>query len=403
MDALSTLLALPESERTRKGIAYTPGEIQQQPKTWRNTFHLLQGMHGALQQFLGDTGIFNVESGDLPTVFLIGAGTSDYIGRALSRLIRQQWQCEVMAVPSTELLTNMQDYFVQKKKYLWISFSRSGDSSEGVAVLEQALEQYPDRIRHLIVTCNQNGAMVQRFSGRKNVLSVILDDSVNDRGLAMTSSFTNMVIAGQYLAHIQSPQRYAALLDGLILMAETLLPIAADTASSLAESGFNKVCFLGTGALQAAADESALKVTELSAGKVYAIAQSALGLRHGPLSSLDAATLIVAYISGNEDRAQYEIDLLREIKEKRIGCSTVVVTSRHAGQLHRVADHVIAMDSQQSLSDACRPPVDVIVGQLLGLFTSMQHGILPDTPSPGGVINRVVSHVNIYSPVVENQ
>ena len=230
MDALSTLLALPENEKKVKGIAHTPVEIQQQPKTWRNTFHVLHGMHAELLQFLTDSGIFHAASREAPTVFLIGAGTSDYIGRALSRLLRQHWQCEVVAVPSTELLTNMQDFLLQKKHYVWISFSRSGDSSEGVAVLEQALEQYPDRIRHLIVTCNEKGAMVQRFSGHPDVMHIILDHDVNDRGLAMTSSFTNMVIAGQYLAYIQSPQQYATTLDGLILMAETLVPIAADTA-----------------------------------------------------------------------------------------------------------------------------------------------------------------------------
>jgi tagatose-6-phosphate ketose/aldose isomerase len=41
--------------------------------------------------------------------------------------------------------------------------------------------------------------------------------------------------------------------------------------------------------------------------------------------------------------------------------------------------------------------VDVIVGQLLGLFFSIRNGLTPDSPSPSGVISRVVSHVKIYS------
>ena len=74
-----------------------------------------------------------------PVVMLIGAGTSDYIGQTLELLIRQRWGCEVMTVASTDMLPNMAEYVVPGRRYLWISFSRSGDSPEGVAVLEQAI------------------------------------------------------------------------------------------------------------------------------------------------------------------------------------------------------------------------------------------------------------------------
>lgn len=396
-----TLLALPENEKQARGLVHTPREIYQQPHTWRKTFERLQGIQSQLKHFLEQSGI-NPASADPPTVLLVGAGTSDYIGRSLSRLLRQQWQCEVMAVPSTELLTNMQDFLLEKKKYLWISFSRSGDSSEGVAVLEQALQQYPNRIRHLIVTCNQNGAMVRRFVGQTNILPIVLDEAVNDRGLAMTSSFSNMIVAGHYLAYIQSPQKYAALLSDLIGMGHALLPVAAETASSLAKKRFSKLCFLGTGVLQVAAVESVLKVMELTSGRIQTAAQSYLGLRHGPLSSLDDQTVIVAYISGDETRARYEMDLLKEIKEKRLAQFTLAITPRHSSQLDELADTVLSMKAPRDFPDACRPPVDAIVGQLLGLFLAMQKGIQPDTPSPDGVISRVVSHVNIYSPVVNN-
>jgi tagatose-6-phosphate ketose/aldose isomerase len=40
--------------------------------------------------------------------------------------------------------------------------------------------------------------------------------------------------------------------------------------------------------------------------------------------------------------------------------------------------------------------VDVIFGQLLGLFCSVAHKLKPDSPSPDGVINRVVQKFKIY-------
>jgi tagatose-6-phosphate ketose/aldose isomerase len=48
------------------------------------------------------------------------------------------------------------------------------------------------------------------------------------------------------------------------------------------------------------------------------------------------------------------------------------------------------------MDDAYRPVVDVIFGQLLGLYCSVAHELKPDSPSPDGVINRVVQKFRIY-------
>ncbi|MGC2160820.1 MAG: SIS domain-containing protein [Silvibacterium sp.] len=391
-DSLSKLLVLPDRERQSRGLVYTPGEIQQQPATWRATVKLLTQQRAQILAFLDESG-----PADRLSVLLTGAGTSDYIGRALAAVLRRQWQCEVAAVASTELLTNMEDYLLPGRNYLLISLSRSGDSSEGVALIQQTLERYPARIRHLVITCNRTGAMAQQFAGHPDLASIVLDDAVNDRGLAMTSSFSNLVVAGQFLAYIRTPQTYAPLIECLARMGEHLLPAAADLAAALPETQTDQVCFLGTGALQAVAEESALKVLELNAGRIHTIAQSTLGLRHGPLSSLDADTLVVAYLSGDEPRAQYEIDLLEELREKQLGSRMVVVTPAQDSRLTALTPNVLSLEAPKGFPDACRPPVDVIVGQLLGLFFAIRNGLTPDSPSPSGAISRVVSHVKIYS------
>lgn len=392
LDSLSKLLELPDAERQSRGLVHTPGEIQQQPATWRATVKLLAERRSQILSFLDECG-----PSDRLSVLLTGAGTSDYIGRALAALLRREWQCEVAAVASTELLTNLDDYLLPGRQYLMISLSRSGQSSEGVALIHHALERYPERIRHLVITCNRRGSMAEQFAGNRGLATIILDDAVNDRGLAMTSSFSNMVVAGQFLAYIRAPQTYAPLAECLAEMGSRLLPAAANLAATLSEAPAGKVCFLGTGALQAVADESALKVLELNAGSIYTFAQSALGLRHGPLSSLDANTLVVAYLSGEEPRAQYEIDLLKELRAKQLGSHMVVVTPAVDSRLSALTPNVLSLQAPKGFPDMCRPPVDVIVGQLLGLFYSIHNGLTPDSPSPSGVISRVVSHVKIYS------
>jgi tagatose-6-phosphate ketose/aldose isomerase len=391
-DALSALLLLSGHEKEVRGLTDTPREIHQQPETWRGTWLRLASMRASIQDFLKSCGLAT-GSQNPPAVILAGAGTSDYIGRAVSRLLHQQWGCEVAAIPSTELLMSMDDLILPAKQYLLISFSRSGESSEGVAVLKQALERYPNSIRHLVITCNASSTMAKL----PGVFTIVLDDAVNDRGLAMTSSFSNMVIAGQYLAYIRTLDRYEPLLQSLIGIGARLLPHAADTAALLAKKKFNRVCFLGAGALQAVAQECALKVLELNAGKVATLAESPLGLRHGPMSFLNKETLVVTYLSNNDYRQQYELDLLDEIRSKDLSGDILVIAPRMTDRIRKLAGHALVLDAPPTFPDTCRSPVDVIAGQLLALFFAIENGITPDTPSEGA-ISRVVSHVKIYSP-----
>ena len=243
-----------------------------------------------------------------------------YIGRALSRLLSLKWRTNVAAIPSTELLTNLDDHILAEKQYLLVSFSRSGESSEGIALLQLALDRYPKQIRHLLITCNESGSMA-KFPG---IFTITLDDIVNDRGLAMTSSFSNMVLTGQYLASIHDTTEYSAAVRKMAAIGDALLPAAADMAAELAHKAFQRVCLLGTGALQAMAQESSLKVLELNGGKLPTLAESFLGLRHGPMSFLNKETLVVAFLSNDEDRLPYELDLLEEIREKKLAGEILV-------------------------------------------------------------------------------
>jgi tagatose-6-phosphate ketose/aldose isomerase len=147
--------------------------------------------------------------------------------------------------------------------------------------------------------------------------------------------------------------------------------------------------------LQAVAKESALKVLELNAGKIATIAESPLGLRHGPMSFINAETLVVAFLSGNDHRLQYELDLLEELLRKKLSADMLVVAPRVTSRIAKLTKNVLSLEAPTTFPDTCRPPVDVIAGQLLGLFFAIENGITPDTPSDGA-ISRVVSHVKIY-------
>jgi tagatose-6-phosphate ketose/aldose isomerase len=391
---LAALVELSEREKSARGLTHTPLEIAQQPATWESTFARVSSQKDALQRFLAEV-LPGSRRGAAPTVYLIGAGTSDYVGRALTSILRQQWQCDVIAVPSTELVTNIENYVLPERPYLWISFSRSGDSSEGVGVLEMARRTCP-QVHQLLVTCNKDGKMSEMCAGLANAYVLVLDDAVNDRGLAMTSSFTNMVVAGHCLANLENLAEYRPILDGLVAMGREMLANAAPVAEKISALRCRKACFVGSGALAAVATECALKALELTAGSIYTMAESTMGLRHGPMSALDNETLFVSFLSSDERRRRYEIDLLEEIHAKALGRVRVAVTPRASDDLKTLCDHLVVLEAPPDFPDDYRAPVDVIFGQLVGLFSSLEAGLQPDHPSPKGTINRVVSHVHIY-------
>ena len=130
-DRLQQLVNASEAEKQATGTRFTPQEILQQPASWVKTYERCAARQQELRDFLGQSGIATSAPGTgkpQPTVFLVGAGSSDYIGRAVSPLLRQMWKCEAWAVPSTDLLTNHEDLVAADRNYLWISFSRSGGS-----------------------------------------------------------------------------------------------------------------------------------------------------------------------------------------------------------------------------------------------------------------------------------
>ena len=394
MDALSKLLNLSPAAKELLGLKHTLTEIMQQPQTWLRTYEKVVSHSESLDRFLSGAGISSNKT-TAPTVFLVGAGSSDYIGKSVCSLLQREWCCDFHAVPSTDLLTNMAEQVIPGRDYLWISFSRSGDSSEGVAVLEAALRDYPG-IKHLIVTCNEKGRLARAFGDRDNVFSIVLDDDVNDRGLAMTSSFSNMVIVAQILAHFKRLLDYRQIVARLATSAATILPDAATTCDRLVHAGFSKVCFLGTGSLKAAAIESGLKVLELTSGRITSLAESFLGLRHGPMSAIDNGTLVIAFFSADTRRREYEMDLIQEIRDKGLTSKFLAVEPNAEQNQLISSENTVFLRLENGMSDFYLPPVVVIVGQLLGLFASVREGLHPDNPSPQGAIGRVVAHVKIH-------
>jgi tagatose-6-phosphate ketose/aldose isomerase len=247
----------------------------------------------------------------------------------------------------------------------------------------------------LVLTCNERGALAQRFRDHPRVEVIALDDGVNDRSLVMTSSFTNLVLAARFLGLLQEQAAYTALCLRLGQIAGSLIETYFETLARVAAIGFDRAVFLGSGARFSAAREASLKMLEMTSGRVSTVCETYLGFRHGPMSFADDRTLIVCFLSSEPMLRAYESDLLRELDQKALGLSKLLLGEDVPPEVTRDNDVVIECPGLAEVGDDEAAVVDVVACQLLAFFRCLNEGLSPDSPSDG-VINRVVQSFTLH-------
>ena len=326
------------------------------------------------------------------SLILTGSGSSFYVGECLSVAIQRALQAPVTAVPSGALLTDLDAYIPAARTGVVLSFARSGDSPESSAAVEEVLAARP-AWRHLMITCNGVGRLAS-YGGRDGVHVLVLDDRTCDRSLVMTSSFTNMAVAGSALGWLGRGAAYVAAVERLAAIARSILNESHKLAA-VAQTEFRSALFLGSGARYGAAREAALKMLEMTDGRIHAMVETYLGLRHGPMCAVHPDTLVVCFVSSDAVTRAYELDLIRELNEKQLG-SRLIVSDGAPGDILRHTDSWIECPGLAAVGDDLAAITDVVVGQLLALFRCLSLGLRPDAPSNDNVINRVVEEFAIH-------
>jgi len=257
--------------------------------------------------------------------------------------------------------------------------------------------KFLERISHIIITCNKQGKLAG-MAGGDNILLLQSPEEANDRGLAMTASFTTMVSTAQFLAYIQEIEQYKVIIKSLSEATERLLREYSGLVKEISNLDFKRAFFLGSGALYGCAVESSLKLHEITAGRIICKSDSFMGFRHGPEVAVNDESIVVFYVSTDPFVRRYEMDLIEDIYRKDLGMVKVAVCNQSDKKLAKYVDHIIEFDSQGKfeIPDLCRPVMDVTVAQMLALFKSLNLGLKPDNPSESGVITRIVKGVKIY-------
>jgi D-galactosamine 6-phosphate deaminase/isomerase len=389
--SLAELIERPPDVQRQFGYGHTVREIDQQPETWIETARRMEAHQPGLADWFSEAGLIPSGPGSGGLV-LTGSGSSLYVGDCLIVPIQRALLAPVSAVPSGELLTHLDAHLAAAPRGMVVSFARSGDSPESSAVVDEVLAARP-AWHHLIITCNGGGRLA-RYAGRDGVRALVLDDRTCDRSLVMTSSFTNMTVAGSALAWLGRGPAYRTRVEQLAAIARRILH-GSDRLAAVAQQDVRSAVFLGTGARQGSARESALKMLEMTDGRVHATAETYLGLRHGPMCAIRPDTLVVCFLSSDTVTRAYEMDLIRELNRKQLGIR-LLVGEAVPDEILRDTDCRIECPGLSLVGDDLAAITDVVVGQLLALFRCLALGLRPDAPSNDNVINRVVEEFAIH-------
>lgn len=368
------------------GQAYTKNEIEGQPKLWKTVYELLLSKEEEIQEFL-----LPLFLNDQLQIILTGAGSSAFVGEAAQGIVQKNTTCSTQDIATTDLVTHPSLYFQPNKPTLLVSFARSGNSPESLEAVNLANE-YCGEIYHLFITCNKEGKLMEYAAkNQENAFAILLPEASNDKSLAMTGSFTSMLLSILLVGGHGKFSEKTSEVEKIVKQGNHILDSFQEI-KEIAAKDFDRAVFLGSGAMLGIARECHLKLQELTDGQIICKFDSFLGFRHGPRVVTNEKTLLVYLFSPNDHVYQYELDLARSIAKdpRNIACVSVGRQEDQALNTCFNIDLETTPDQEWNIIPA------TLIGQILGYYKSIELNLDPDNPSVSGTINRVVQGVTIY-------
>ena len=388
---MKTVFGIGEDKMKETSSVFTLSEIYQQPATWEKTCRQIAEHKDELKKFIDQ--VITCDDFD---VVLTGAGTSEFVGNALFPHLTRLLNHKVKSYGTTDIVATPEAYLSRTKPTLLISFGRSGNSPESVGAIDAA-EAVCDHVYHLFVTCNKDGALSKRAATTDNCYAINLTDETHDQSFAMTSSFSNMYLATYLCFHLDELDAVTAQVKAIMEAGQNFLDKQYDAVQKIVnEYDFNRIVYLGSNTLKGTSQESALKMLELSAGRVVTMYDTPLGFRHGPKSIINDDTITVVYLSDDAYTRQYEVDLIKEMSGQRKGNKIVAVMSKADDAVSALVDYTIVYGLDGSFENVLLGLDYILFAQTLAVLKSLALGITPDNPCPTGEVNRVVKGVTLY-------
>ena len=250
--------------------------------------------------------------------------------------------------------------------YLLIPISRSGTSTETVKAAQTAKSNFNAPV--LSISCDPASILVNESD-----LSIIFPFE-KEESVVMTASFTTMLLSIFFLSSLykENPEitgRITGLSDASRILTEKYEPYIKGIAENPELSEF---VFLGQGPFYGIANESALKIQEMSISTAYSY--HSLEYRHGPVSTAAENTLITIF--GSEKGNSYEGQLIGDLKNT--GAKILYLQKENNSRFSIDPHFIITIPS--NYGDVFKPFLYMPLMHLLGYYKAVSRNLNPDKP-----------------------
>lgn len=370
---------------------YTLKEIEQQKRLWLETINLVKEKKEEIKSFLDKNDFKNRK------IIFTGAGTSEFVGNSITPALGGN----VLSIATTDIVSNPENYLKKDEKVILISCARSGNSPESVATVKLA-DEIIDDVCHILITCNKDGKLAINKKDDKKAFVLLMPEESNDKGFAMTSSFTCMSLTGLLIFNLESLEKIEDVMKKQIeKIKDEDMKLLID---SLITLDISRIVYLGSSCLKGVAEEAALKCLELTAGHMSLHYNSPLGFRHGPKSIINDTTMIITLLSNNDYTRKYELDLLKEMYGENKKKVLVTLDMKNSDEARKNSHYYYTFNNNDNnAEDVFNMFSYIYFAQLFAFYKSKSFGINPDNPCPTGEVNRVVQGVIIYDYKGESQ
>lgn len=330
--------------------SHTHTEILSQPEAWSAALAVLNEQAAALRDFY--------RQGTFDSVLFTACGSPYYLGLAAAALLNELRSAPARSLPGSESWLNPALAYRPTEKTLFITLSRSGETSETIRACETFRANGQGAV--LTLTCNPGTALTTLGD-----LNLVLP-SGQEESLAQTRAFSTLFLATTFLAALWSDRHdVLAELNQLPHLCQSLISNYQSLARQTGhDSTLDRFYFLGSGTRHGLACELSLKMKEMSLS--HSEPFHVLEFRHGPKSMATVGALVVGLVSeANYDR---EMAVLNEVRDQ--GARVIAIGE---------AGTDIAFNS--GLSQITRNVLYLPFGQLLAYERAVFKDLNPDKPA----------------------
>lgn len=371
---------------------HTSLEMVNQPNLWQDGVRIIEENKSNIENFLEEiNSIKNLK------IYLVGAGSSAKAASIVENYIKRISKKQVMALPSTSAITDFNNYVLDDSPVLVVSFGSSGNTTEGLEVVNLFKEK-SKKVYQILIICSPEGEIVKKYSKEKDVLYIPIPKGTKGKSLAATGEFTLLVQYALMILDIKNFNYYKEMFKNIVSDSRKFLEEGIYKVHAAINKGYDTIVALGSNPLMYLSSEMCLKLNELSIGLQNAEFNSILEFRHGPKLRMNSKCLVSFFFSNNDHAIKYEIDMLKECCSNKRKSTIAAISINYNKDIDENCDYYFYFNEGKFnyIDNSHIIFQYALYLQSAAILNSINLGLSPDKIDDNGFVNKVAQGVKVY-------